>query len=126
VISIQTKSKNQRYTEDFLKRLNRSDPLRKLPEIAQMGVDKLKAATPVKTGKTRDAWGYKIEKTGNQSIIYWTNDNFADGIPVIILLEYGHATKTGGFVMGLNLIHPAMKTVYQLAADGVWKEVIGK
>lgn len=126
MIKLSAKSRNEKATEDFLKNITKGDYLHNLHRYAQMGVDALKAATPIKTGKTADAWDYKIERTGNMSIIYWTNDNFEDGIPVAILLEYGHATRNGGFVLGLNFIDPAMKSVYQEIADGVWKEVKGK
>lgn len=87
-----------------------------------MGLDALSAATPVETGRAAHSWGYRVI-TGSQPGIEWYNTDTIDGTPLVILLQYGHATGTGGYVQGRDFINPAMRSVFQEIADAVWKEV---
>lgn len=96
-----------------------------LDKYGKMGVEALRAATPKDTGKTADSWYYTIEEDehGNLKIV-WANSNVTDrNIHVAILLQYGHATKNGGFVKGIDYINPAINSVFQKMADEAWKEV---
>lgn len=96
-----------------------------LDKYGKMGVEALRAATPKDTGKTADSWYYTIEEDehGDMKIV-WANSNVTDrNIHVAILLQYGHATKNGGFVKGIDYINPAINSVFQKMADEAWKEV---
>lgn len=87
------------------------------------GVAALSAATPQNTGETASKWGYEIiTKKGGTSIV-WTNDAISDGIPIAILIQYGHGTKNGGYVSGVDFINPAIKNIMNNLADSIWKEV---
>lgn len=111
-------------TENFLKRVtNRQKNLEILNRYAQKGVDALAAATPVNTGKTAASWGYDINYYFGKIKITWTNSNINDGVPIAVILQYGHATGSGGYVEGLDYINPAMRPVFQEIADDLWKEV---
>lgn len=55
-------------------------------------------------------------------VFYNTNTN--KGIPIVILLQYGHATSGGGYVEGIDFINPALKPIFDRIADEAWKEVI--
>ncbi len=88
-----------------------------------MGVDALSAATPVDTGLTASSWGYEIHSSGATSSIVWTNSNVNDGIPIAILIQYGHGTRSGAYVQGRDFINPAMRSVFDNIANAVWKEV---
>lgn len=83
-----------------------------IKELAEEGLVELKNATPTDTGSTADSWSYKIEKNQNGFSIAYYNDNMVDGVPVVILLQYGHATKYGYFVEGRDFINPVLDKVF--------------
>ena len=96
-----------------------------LDRYAREGLMALKAATPVESGETATAWNYKITQTGTTIKITWTNSHVVDGVPIAILLQYGHATRNGGYVQGKDYINPALKPVFDKIAEEAWKEVVG-
>lgn len=86
----------------------------KLNEFGQEGVDRLQAATPVRTGKTANSWFYKIEKkNGNEVSITWYNTNINDYVNIAVILDTGHATANGNWVQGYNYIGPAINPVLE-------------
>lgn len=94
-----------------------------LEKYAKRGVDALSSATPVDTGLTASCWGYEIRRTKTTTTIYWTNSNTANGIPIAILLQYGHGTRNGGYVQGRDFINPAIRPIFDSMANEMWKEV---
>ena len=94
-----------------------------LEKYAKEGVEALRSNTPVDSGVTADSWGYEIVTTRKGFNINWTNSNVVDGVPVVILLQYGHATRSGSFVEGRDFINPAMKPIFDRIAESLWKEV---
>lgn len=95
-----------------------------LNKYGKQGVEALKEATPKDSGKTADSWTYEIVKDDNNKYqIVWSNTNINDGVNVAILLQYGHATRNGGFVKGTDYINPAIEKVFQGMAEEAWKEV---
>ena len=112
------------HIEKFFKRVKHKDIYDKLDEYGRMGVVALALNTPIDTGKTAESWGYEIRHTGSETTICWTNNNFiSTGVPVVILLQYGHGTGTGGYVQGRDFINPAIRPVFDAIAEGVWKEL---
>ena len=110
-------------TEEFLRRIRRIDFMPILERYAQLGVEALAAATPVDTGLTAESWAYTIARTGDIISVTWTNSNLADMVPIVILLQYGHATESGTFVQGRDFINPALKTIFDDLANDIWGEV---
>lgn len=110
-------------TFNFFKR-NKKITLEDLYKYGEEGVAALRAATPVDSGKTAESWYYRITE-GNGSIsIEWLNSNLGDGwAPIAILLQYGHATGTGGYVQGRDYINPALKPIFDKIAKNAWREV---
>ena len=86
------------------------------------GVEALKEATPVESGKTASSWYYKIEITATGAKIVWSNSNFNKGVPIAIILQYGHGTGTGGWVEGRDYINPAIQPIFDKMAEELWKE----
>jgi hypothetical protein len=115
---------NFKNTERFLKNAPKVNFRSILERYAKQGVDALAAATPIDSGLTASSWGYEIHSSGSSFSIYWTNSNVVDGVPIAIVLQYGHATKNGGFVQGRDYINPAMQSMFEKIAEEAWKEVI--
>lgn len=91
-----------------------------LDKYGQRGVAALQATTPKDSGETANAWRYTIFDLG----IAWENTNITtDGTPIAILLEYGHGTRNGGYVQGIDYINPALRPIFDEIADSCWKEV---
>lgn len=95
-----------------------------LHKFGQLGVDVLSEATPVDSGLTANSWYYEItdDKEGNLSIV-WRNSNVQDGVPIAVILQYGHATGTGGWVEGRDYINPAIQPIFDAIAENAWKEL---
>ena len=87
------------------------------------GVAALKAATPVNTGLTSNSWYYKIVKTKGTTTITFNNRNIQNGVPIAIILQYGHATRNGGWVEGRDYINPAIQPIFDELANKAWREV---
>lgn len=94
-----------------------------LHKFGKIGVNLLAANTPVDTGLTASSWRYQIYKDGNTMKLSFHNDNIVNGCQVAVLLQYGHATKNGGWVEGIDYINPALKPIFDDLANELWQEV---
>lgn len=94
-----------------------------LNKYGRMGVEALKAATPVDSGKTASSWYYEIDIRSDGASISFMNSNVNKGVPIAIILQYGHGTGTGGYVEGRDYINPAIRPIFEKIAEDVWKEV---
>lgn len=110
-------------TEKYFKKLLKTDFLEILGYYGQLGVDALMAATPVESGITASSWSYEVYDNADYCGITWSNSNVVGGVPVVIMLQYGHATRNGGFVEGQDFINPALKPIFDGITEAVWKEV---
>lgn len=109
----------------FLKR-NRKLNIRDFEKFGQMGVLALKEATPKDSGLTADSWYYEITNSNGKLAIQWLNSNVVDNwCNVAVILQYGHATGTGGYVEGIDYINPALRPIFDQIAKHAWKEVTG-
>lgn len=109
--------------EAFLKAMTGDDIYRSLNSYGQEGVNALAAATPRDSGLTANSWSYKVEKSRGSYSIEWINSNTVNGTPVVIMLQYGHGTGTGGYVIGRDFINPAIRPTFDRIASDVWKAV---
>ena len=112
-------SKVTRYLEKAKKGINISG----LKKYAQEGVDALEANTPKDTGLTSKSWYYEIEKEDGLVRISFCNTNIQNGVPIAIILQYGHATRNGGWVEGVDYINPSIQPIFNKLAEKAWKEV---
>ena len=108
----------------FLKRSMNVGKLSKLDRYGREGVAALRAATPMDSGKTRDCWDYDIQYGNGTCSISFLNSNINDGVPIAIILQYGHGTRNGGFVQGRDYINPAIRPIFDKMVEDVWKEVV--
>lgn len=116
-------SGNFRRTEDFLRQAANRRIFSDLDHYGRRGVDALSSATPIDDGETAKSWGYKIERSRTGITIYWFNNHTNDGEQIAILIQYGHATGTGGYVVGRDYINPAIQPIFDEIADSIWKKV---
>lgn len=94
-----------------------------LEKCGREGVAALASATPVNTGKTASSWFYKIEISKGSGVVSFYNSNIQNGVPIAIVLQYGHGTRNGGWVEGRDYINPAMQPVFDKIAKDAWREV---
>lgn len=110
-------------TEKFLNTISKKLYYRNLQKYAEQGVAALASATPIDSGTTANSWDYEIRQTKNSVSIYWTNSNINKGVPIAVIIQYGHGTRNGGYVQGRDYINPAMRPIFDKIAENVWKEV---
>ena len=107
----------------YMEKLKEAIRLNAFDKYGQEGVSALSSATPVDSGKTASSWYYKIERTKNTISIAFYNSNVNKGVPIAIILQYGHGTGTGGWVEGRDYINPAIQPIFDKMAEEAWKEV---
>ena len=110
-------------TFDFLHRIKNGDIYKVLDEYGERGVAALSKATPIDSGKTSQAWHYRIEKEHGGVSLVWYNDNMNEGVNIALMIQYGHGTPSGHYVRGKNYIKPAIKPIIDELEEAVWKEV---
>lgn len=107
----------------FLEKAKEKLNLGLLDKYGREGVAALQAATPKDTGKTSKSWYYKIERKNGSVSLTFHNSNQNKGVPIAIILQYGHATRNGGYVEGVDYINPALRPIFDKIAEEAWKEV---
>lgn len=118
-----TKTGNFSKTEKYFKKLKETAQLKMLDRYGREGVAALSSATPVDSGLTASSWYYEIRRKNGSVSINWLNSNINDGVPIAIILQYGHGTGTGGWVEGRDYINPAIRPVFDKILNSVRKEV---
>lgn len=98
-----------------------------LNRYGQEGVLRLMAATPVDTGYTASCWKYDLVQNGKNSYsVVWSNTNVVDGVNIALIVDIGHGTRNGGYVVGAKYIDPALEPIFEDMANAAWKEVSGQ
>lgn len=115
-----------RKTEKFMKNARTKKLMSILKQYGEEGVAALMVATPLDTGRTASSWRYEIKVENNCIRLEFHNDNIQNGVPIAIILQYGHGTGTGGWVEGRDYINPAIQPVFDKIAKSAWKEAIIK
>lgn len=122
MISIST-SGSFNNTERFLKTMKSGDIFKILDYYGRLGQDALSQATPIDSSLTAESWRYEtVAKPGAYEIV-WRNTNVKSGIPVAVLIQYGHATRNGGYVEGRDYINPAIQPLFDNMAEIIWERV---
>jgi hypothetical protein len=107
----------------YLEKVRKGASLRTLDKYGREGVAALASATPVDSGVTASSWDYEVKQGNGVTIISFTNSNINRGVPIAIILQYGHGTGTGGWVQGRDYINPAIQPVFDRLANEAWREV---
>ena len=107
----------------FLKRMKEKNFLKDLDKYGREGVAALASATPVDTGLTASSWYYVIETEDGRVRLNFLNSNIQRGVPIAIILQYGHATRNGGWIEGRDYINPAIQPIFDKIVNNAWREV---
>lgn len=123
VVSFESKG-DFKFTMRFLKKISSKSFYKKLEQYAKEGVEALANATPKKTGDLSVRYSYEIDVGLDSTTITWHNDKMINGQSLVLMLNYGHGTRNGGWVNGLDFIDPAMAPVFEKMCENLWKEAI--
>ena len=107
----------------FLEKAKESVKIGDLDKYGREGVAALSSATPIDSGKTANSWSYEITNKNGSVTISFNNSNIQNGVPIAIILQYGHGTRNGGWVQGRDYINPAIQPVFDEIVDKAWREV---
>lgn len=110
-------------TTKYLEKLKNFNVVKLLDKYGKDGVAALASATPVDSGHTAASWYYKIEVGANTTSLIFCNSHVNKGVPIAIILQYGHGTRNGGYVQGRDYINPAIQPVFDSLANKAWEEV---
>ena len=107
----------------YLERAKKGVRLSDLDKYGREGVAALASATPVDTGLTANSWYYEITNKNGVIKLAFYNSNIQNGVPIAIILQYGHATRNGGWVEGRDYINPAIQPIFDKITYEAWREV---
>lgn len=110
-------------TTNYLKKLKQQKIYNTVVNYGNKGVAALSAATPINTGKTASSWYYKVEQNNSSIKLIFCNSNIQNGVPIAVILQYGHGTGTGGWVEGRDYINPAIQPIFDEIVNKAWEEV---
>ena len=110
-------------TTKFLTKLKQNVDISTFEKYGKKGVAALASATPVDSGLTANSWYYKIEKTNDSISLLFCNSNIQNGVPIAVILQYGHGTRNGGWVQGRDYINPAIQPIFDQIVKEAWREV---
>ena len=107
----------------FLEKAKESVRIGDLDKYGREGVAALSSATPIDSGKTANSWNYEITNKNGSATITFKNSNIQNGVPIAIILQYGHGTRNGGWVQGRDYINPAIQPIFDEIVNNAWREV---
>lgn len=110
-------------TTKFLKKDRKKIESINFEKYGQIGVNALSSATPVDSGTTAKSWAYEVVRGKDFVSIRYYNTNVESGIPIAVLIQYGHATKNGGWIEGRDYINPSIQPIFDKIVKDVWGEV---
>lgn len=122
MISFRQKGDFSKFTR-YLERVKNAIRLGILDKYGRSGVAALASATPVDSGETAASWYYQVKHSSGTASVTFYNSHVNKGVPIAIILQYGHGTGTGGYVEGRDYINPAIQPVFDKLAEEAWKEV---
>ena len=110
-------------TSRYLVKTKKAVKIKDLDRFGKEGVAALASATPKDTGLASSSWYYQIERKKGSIVIRFCNSDIENGVPIAIILQYGHATKNGGWVEGRDYINPAIRPIFDEIVNNAWREV---
>lgn len=96
----------------------KSDEIQK---IAEETVEKLAKASPYES--IAMAWSYEIKKNKNSYFLYFNNSYVNNGVNIALLVDKGHATKSGKWIEGKNYIDGPIDEAYKQIIEAAKEEL---
>lgn len=118
-----TTSGSFKNTNAFLAAMQRLNVLAVMRAQGQKGVQALQSHTPEESGRSAGSWSYEVGQKGSTYFIDWYNSDIENGFPVVIMLQFGHGTGTGGYVQGRDFINPALRPIFDQIESDIWRAV---
>lgn len=109
--------------EKYLRNAKSSNLMPIFDKYGAKGVELLSKATPKDTGETASSWGYKVEHKNGRYRLYFTNSHEVNGVNIAIIIQYGHGTRQGGYVEGIDYINPVTRPLFEDLVRELTKEV---
>lgn len=109
----------------FLNNLNPHYIYNRLDKYGRMGVEALQEATPKRSGRTAASWYYEVDVGEYSASITWNNSNVNEGVPIALMIQYGHGMPNGGYVRGIDYINPTLEPIFEAIRDSLWKDLGG-
>ena len=107
----------------YFKNVSNAARVDNLEKYGKQGIIALASMTPVDSGQTAQSWYYTITNENGKTTISFNNSNIQNGVPIAIILQYGHGTRSGGWVQGRDYINPAIQPLFDRIAKDAWEEV---
>lgn len=108
----------------FLEKMYQKKYLNQLDYWGELGAQALSSATPIDSGTTAASWNYEIVEESGKTTLHWTNSNINKNVNIAVILQYGHGTNHGGYVVGRDYINPALRPIFDKIAEDAWLEVV--
>lgn len=124
MIKVTTRGSFQK-TQAFLTRMKARQHFSVLHKYGPIGVAALSRATPKDTSVTAGSWYYEIADHPGYFAIHWLNSHVEDpgAISIAAIIQYGHGTRNGGYIQGIDYINPAMRPIFDQMITDMWREV---
>lgn len=110
-------------TQRWLAKMKDEQMFRILDKYGPRGVNALSNATPSESGLTAQSWTYEVVHRKGYHAIHWHNTHVENGIPIAVLIEYGHGTGTGGYVPPHPYIMGAIRPIFEEIVADIMREV---
>jgi len=123
IISFSRKGEFKR-TQAYLAHISGAVERLDLDRYGKLGVEALRKATPKDTGLTSESCTYEIRRSKDHAIVACKNSNENKGTNIALILQYGHGTRNGGYVKGIDYINPAIRPIFQGFVESAKREVI--
>ena len=123
-VTFRQKGSFDKTTSFLMKASDNKRVLQILKKYGERGIVLLAQATPKDTGTTANSWEYEILTTNEGYKLAFNNTNYAsNGTPIVVLLNYGHGKRNGGYVKGTYFINPVLKPLFEKLSTDLWNEV---
>lgn len=110
-------------TAKFIVESEKAVKLKQLAKYGEEGVRALSSVTPQRTGLTADSWYYTIENQNGKIVLNFCNSNIQNYVNIALILQTGHATKSGAWIEGIDYINPAIKPIFDKITREAWGEI---
>lgn len=105
-----------------MENLGKTDYSSMLASEGRAAVTEFAANTPRDTGKTAGSWHSDVATTKYGYDLIISNDSLTNsGVPIPVIINTGHGTRTGGYVPPFRFIDPIVNSLGERISTNVEK-----